>query len=218
MAIKSPEQVVLDSLFKDFCNTEYPGENPDDVFELYGASQVLKPREVSSDELAAGIVDGDKDGGIDSFFVFVNGVLLSPDDPLLTPGDEAIKKMGAHPHLEVFLIQSKNRKTWNESVWEHLISSLPVLLDLGAEDSEMEKHFNAAVVERTGILRRAVASLAPKFPKIDFKLFYVTRAPDYQNARDPSRAPGGVPTYGRGSGERGSHWCKGAIRHSRYGL
>jgi hypothetical protein len=178
MSAQSPEEMVLNSLFQDFHSTEYPGEEADYVFELYAASQVLKPRNISADELAAGIVDGDKDGGIDSFYVFVNGVPISPDDPLLTPGDDATKKIGAHPHLEIFLIQSKNSKSWSEAVWEHLLSSLANLLKVGADDAELEKYFNAAVVERTGILRRAIISLGPKFPKTDFRLFYVTRAPE----------------------------------------
>lgn len=178
MAPESPEQMVLGALFNNFLSTEYPGEDADYVFELYSASQVLKPRVISADELADGILDGKKDGGIDSFYVFINGICISPDDPLLTAGSEAAKKIGAHPHLEVFLIQSKNRTNWNESAWEHLLSSLTSLLDLSADDVTLEKSFNPAVVERTGILRRAVKSLALKFPDINFKLVYVTRAPE----------------------------------------
>ena len=182
----SPEQAVLGSLFEDFRSTEYPGEEADDVFELYSASQILKPRNFSSDDLVAGIVNGDKDGGMDSFYVFVNGVLLSPDDPLLIKGDEAVKKISAHPHLEVFLIQAKNRTVWEEAVWERLLSSLTEFLEWGSKDAELEKVFNAAVVERTEILRRAMDSLAAKFPKITFKLIYVTRARE-ENITDSIR-------------------------------
>jgi AIPR protein len=178
MPTQSPEQMILGALFEEFRSTEYPGEDADYVFELYSASQILKPRNISADELAAGIVDGQKDGGIDSFYVFLNGVLVSPDDPLLTQGGEAVKTISSHQHLEVFLIQSKNSAAWSQSVWEHLLSSLTSLLDLNAKDAELEKNFNPDVVERTGILRRSIKSLALKFPNIDFKLFYVTRAPE----------------------------------------
>ena len=178
MASESPEQMVSGTLFNHFLSTEYPGEDADYVFELYSASQILKPRIISPDELADGIIDGKKDGGIDSFYVFINGVCISPDDPLLTTDSEAATRIGPHPHLEVFLIQSKNRTNWNESTWEHLLSSLTSLLDLSADDVALEKSFSPAVVERTGILRRAVKSLALKFPDIDFKLVYVTRAPE----------------------------------------
>jgi hypothetical protein len=176
MPPKSPEQVVLESLFNEFHSTEYPEDEADDVFELFSASHVLKPRNFTSDDLAAGVVDGTKDGGIDSFYVFVNGALLSPDDSLLVPGSDAVKKINAHPHLEVFLIQSKNKDSWEEGSWEHLLASLAALLDWDAQDADLEKLFSADVVERTGILRRAIGSLAAKFPKIGFNLVYVTRA------------------------------------------
>lgn len=174
----TPDQIVLNSLFSDFCTAEYPGEQPDDVFETYGAIQVLKPKELTAEELSAGIVDGDKDGGVDSFFVFLNGALLSPDDPVLVPGDASLKHIGPHPELEVFLVQSKNRSKWEESVWEHLLSSLSNLLDASADDTQLEQLYRTAVVERTGILRRAVLSLGSKFPKVTFRLVYVTRAPE----------------------------------------
>lgn len=187
MPPQSPEQAVLNSLFEDFRTTEYPDEDADYVFELYSASQILKPRNFTPDDLAAGVVGGQKDGGIDSFYVFVNGTLLSPDDPLLIPGDEAVKNISAHPHLEVFLIQAKNRTIWEEAVWQRLLSSLTDLLERDAKDAELEKNFNADVVERTGILRRALKSLAVKFPRISFKLVYVTRALE-ENITDTIRS------------------------------
>lgn len=178
MARLSSEQIVLDSLFAAFCDEEYPGENPDDVFEIFGATQVLRPRELSASELAAGVVDGEKDGGIDSFFVFMNGTLLSPDDPVLLDGDPAIRSVGANPKLEVFLVQSKNKTNWEESVWEKLLSSLPNLLRLDADELHLEEIYRSDVVARTGIFRQATWSLRAKFPKITFRAIYVARGPE----------------------------------------
>jgi hypothetical protein len=183
MAQKTPEEVVLDSVFDEFCRTEYPGEDVSFAFEVFSASQVLKPRDITGDELSAGIVDGDGDGGIDSFYVFLNGTVLNVDDPLFDAGSESRRRIGQHPLLEVFLIQSKMSKNWAESTWEHLLSSLPILLDMSGEDVEMEQQFAAAVVERTGIFRRAINVLAAKFPKIEFNVCYVARAPE-QNVSD----------------------------------
>lgn len=174
----SSEQIVLDSLFSAFCDEEYPGEKPDDVFETFGATQVLKPRELSPPELAAGVVDGDKDGGIDSFFVFMNGTLLNPDDPILIDGDPTIRSVGANPTLEVFLVQSKNRKKWEETVWEKLLSSLPNLLRLDADERHLEEIYRSEVVARTGIFRQAAWSLRAKFPKIIFRAVYVAKGPE----------------------------------------
>lgn len=175
MAIQSANQTVLESDFQNFLNTEYPGEDPDEVFELYSATQVLKPRELNSDELSDGIVDESKDGGIDSFFVFLNGTLLTPESPLLSPGDPALRQVAPNPRLEVFLIQSKNTRTWEEGAWEHLQASTPLLLDPSADDIELDLLFHSDVVERTRIFRHATISLAPKFPKVSFSVRYVTK-------------------------------------------
>jgi hypothetical protein len=174
----SPDQIVLDSLFADFRNTYYPGDPEDNVFEVYAATQVLKPKELTVDELGAGIVDGEKDGGIDSFFVFLNGILVSVDDPFLTQGDPSVAQIGPYPILEVYLMQSKNATTWKESVWEKLLSSLARLLDVSATDEDLEKYYRADVVEQTGILRKAIVSLGSKFPKVVFRAVYASRAPE----------------------------------------
>lgn len=176
MSSSNADQLVVASLFQDYCENEYPGDDPDEVFEKYAATQVLKPYELTADELAAGVVDGDRDGGVDSFFVFLNGSALSSDDPILEPGDPTVKKLGSHPELEIFLIQSKNKERWEESAWEHLLSSLTKLLATNADDATLESLYRAEVVEQTGIVRRAMISLAPKFPKVTFKIRYVTRA------------------------------------------
>lgn len=176
MSPSSADQIVVESLFQEYCATEYPGDDPDEVFEKYAATQVLKPYELSADELAVGIVDGDKDGGIDGFYVFLNGSILSPDDAILSLGDPAVNKLGSHPELEVFLLQSKNKERWEESAWEHLLSSLTRLLATNAKDATLEALYRPEVVEQTGIVRRAMISLASKFPRVSFKIQYVTRA------------------------------------------
>ncbi|GAA4595889.1 hypothetical protein BJY16_001832 [Actinoplanes octamycinicus] len=178
MASISPDRLVVDAHFKEFLDAEYPGDTEDDVFERYAVTQVLKPKELSTEELLAGIVDGQMDGGIDSFYVFLEGGLISPDDPVLSPGDPSLHKVQAKPELSVFLIQTKNTDGWAEATWEHLLSSLDKLLDLSMTDTDLEKLFRSAVVERTGILRKAIRSLGSKFPRVSFKLKYVTKAPE----------------------------------------
>lgn len=176
MSPSSADQVVVGSLFQEYCATEYPGDNPDEVFERYAATQILKPYELTADELAVGIVDGPRDGGVDGFYVFLNGSIVSADDAILKAGDPAVSRLGSHPELEVFLIQSKNRERWEESAWEHLLSSLTRLLATNADDAALEALYRPEVVEQTGIIRRAMISLASKFPKVSFNVRYVTRA------------------------------------------
>lgn len=172
----SPEQALLSAVFDQFVQDEYPSMEPDDAFERFAVTQLRKPHELAGPELDAGIVDGTKDGGIDAFYVFLNGVTLTPDHPFLDSSSEAHKGLARNPRLEILLAQAKNQDSWKESAWEKLLSTLANALDLGRSDVDLEQIYNSQVVESTGIARRALPLLAPKFPKVSMRVAYVTRA------------------------------------------
>jgi hypothetical protein len=175
---QSADQAVVERVFQDFLNENYPGEAADDVFEVFCARQVLKSYDLDEDQLTAGIVDGSRDGGIDSFYVLLDGVPLNIDDPQLIPGDPSIKNVPMKSDLQVFILQSKNTEGWSEVPWEKLLASLSKLLDVSALDSELEKIYNSSVVERTGLFRKAVISLGSRFPKHTVKVIYLSRGDD----------------------------------------
>lgn len=175
---QSADQAVVARVFQDFLDENYPGETADDVFELFCARQVLKSYDLDEDQLAAGIVDGSRDGGIDSFYVLLDGVPLNIDDPQLIPGDPSIKNVPMKSDLQVFILQSKNTEGWSEVPWEKLLASLSELLDVSAVDSELEKIYNSSVVERTGLFRKAVISLGSRFPQHIVKVIYLSRGDD----------------------------------------
>src|SRR4051812_18047938 len=124
----SPEQALLTAVFDQFVQDEYPAMDPDDAFERFAVTQLRKPHELAGPELEAGIVDGTKDGGIDAFYVFLNGVTLTPDHPFLDSGSEAHKALARNPRLEILLVQAKNQHSWKESAWEKLLSTLANVL------------------------------------------------------------------------------------------
>ena len=184
---QSADQAVVERVFKDFLDENYPGEEPDDVFEIFCARQVLKAYDLDEDQIAAGIVDGTGDGGIDSFYVLLDGTPINIDDPLLTPGDSSIKSVPLKAKLEVFILQSKNKESWSEVPWEKLHSSLTELLDVTASDADLAKTYNSGVVERSGLFRKSVISLGSRFPQHHVRVVYLSRADD-SNVSDGMKA------------------------------
>ena len=172
----SPDQTLLTAVFEQFVKDEYPSMDPDDAFERFAVTQLRKPHELAGPEMEAGIVDGSKDGGIDAFYVFLNGVTLTPDHPFLDPDSEAHRTLARNPRLELLLVQAKNQDSWKESAWEKLLSTLANVLDLSRSDVDLEQIYNSQVVESTGIARTALTTLAPKFPNVSVRVAYVTRA------------------------------------------
>lgn len=94
---KDNSQVVLDDILKVFHQERAPSLSDSEFFELFCSEQLLKNFELSYEELQNGIVDGEHDGGIDSFYSFANGELITDDfDP------SSYKK---DVNIEVFIIQ-----------------------------------------------------------------------------------------------------------------
>ena len=78
-----------------------------DFFEVFCAEQILKDYNLSFDELAAGIVDGEHDGGVDSVYAFVNGELVQEDF------DFSRYRTGVN--IELHMIQSKTSEGFSET-------------------------------------------------------------------------------------------------------
>src|SRR5947209_1816226 len=69
-------------------------------FEFFCADQVLKDRSLSDAEILSGQVDGGDDGGVDSFYCFINGVLLDDTTPIdsRAGGDVELKIIQSKEH------------------------------------------------------------------------------------------------------------------------
>ena len=67
--------VLLDSIIDEYIQNKRPSENCGEVFEFFATEQILKNYAFSEQQILSGSVDGRNDGGIDEFFVLVNGHL-----------------------------------------------------------------------------------------------------------------------------------------------
>ena len=181
------EKVVLDQVIEEFHLTESPADDKDLSFAYYSAIQVMKPKELTTEELAQGIVDGSQDGGIDGFFVHLNGTLLSEDSPYLDPEGQACKSLNRNPFVEVTIVQAKNSSSWREDVWNTLLSSLEELLDPDISEEAIHDSYNSDLIEQTRIYRKVQTNLRARFPKVDLRLFYVARAPEEHISKSMER-------------------------------
>lgn len=65
--------VLIDAIVDDRLREGYPSNQRDEVFEFLAFEQVLKDLDLSREEIETSWMDGRDDGGIDGFFIFVNG-------------------------------------------------------------------------------------------------------------------------------------------------
>ena len=92
--------VLLDSIIDEYIQNKRPSENCGEVFEFFATEQILKNYAFSEQQILSGSVDGRNDGGIDEFFVLVNGHLAEGIPEEFWPKSNS--------ELEVYIITCKH--------------------------------------------------------------------------------------------------------------
>jgi AIPR protein len=157
-------QILLESILNKLKATYPPGMSDDDLFELYCADNLLSNYDLDNTEIETGIVDGSRDAGIDSAYVFVNRRLLTEDFDF-----SSVKQP---VEVELYLIQSKNQDTFKESPVDKLSASLPLLLDPAQNEVNLVALFRPSVVKITRSFIGAMKELAGEFPKVVIRIAY----------------------------------------------
>lgn len=159
-------EIILSQILQDKNNEIAPEIGAADFFEIFTAEQATKNFELSYEEIQAGIVDGEHDGGIDSFYTFVGGECVGEEV------DFTIPKMNAS--LEAVIIQSKSASGFSETPIDKMISSLTRLLSL-SEDYNRLPQYNEEVKSRADIFRKSYRRLASKFPFLKIRIIYACK-------------------------------------------
>lgn len=168
------ELVLLDQVLKQRQDDRPTPIKDDDAFELFACEQALGERDVSTDEVAGGVVGGGNDGGLDGVYVFLSDVLLAEDSDLLQ--DKFVPaKIPTRSRLELWMVQAKRETSFSESAIEKVADSCRRLLSLNENESELGELYSTAVVTRTGFFRRALRVLAARHPQVVIRFIYATR-------------------------------------------
>src|SRR5690554_1540539 len=164
-------QVILNTIIEDKHKDTSQELTKDDFFELFSAEQILKNYDLSYDEIESGLVDGGDDGGIDGFFTFVNGELLREDF-------ERDKLPRRDAQINLYIIQSKNQKSFKEKPIQLLKDSVCEILNLDINNSELGSRYNEGVRRQSRIFRRAFKELIPSFPSLRISIQYASKGID----------------------------------------
>jgi hypothetical protein len=156
-------EIILSQILKAKNESIAPEMSPSDFFEVFCAEQATKDYELSYEEIQDGIVDGEHDGGIDSFYTFLDGECVEEEVDFTLPKKSAV--------LEVVIIQSKTTSGFSETPINKMISSLKRLLSLSQDYNELTQ-YSSEVKSRAEIFRKSYTKLVPKFPSLNIKIIY----------------------------------------------
>lgn len=128
------DRFVLTTILEQEHQRAYPRLNLDKFFEIFSAEQILKSRsfDLDADQIRSGIVGGGNDGGVDSFYFFVNRKLVREDT------DQASFK-GQQLSIELVITQSRNTPSFKEEVLKNLLDFTEHCLRLNADLGSVSK-------------------------------------------------------------------------------
>jgi hypothetical protein len=166
----SNNQIILEGCIEQFKSENELSTNESETFELFTMTQITKSKDLSYDEIQNSIVDGGNDGGIDSILIFINDLVLDTTEDI---DDFSLTKKS---HIEIVISQCKKEKSFKEITLDKLITSLPVLFDLGKNENDLLPRFNPKIVEKIFMAREAWKRCSKAGGKLNISLNYCTFA------------------------------------------
>ena len=139
-----------------------------DAFGYFCAETILKRFGLTFDEIDKGVVDGKNDGGIDSVYFFVNRSLVAIDTEM--------DNFKSPVEIDLYIIQSKLEGGFSETAMAKLIASVPELIKLGPDTTNLETVFNSDVCEIFEAYRNCLTELAAQFPTVHVHVIYAALA------------------------------------------
>ena len=159
--------ILLDGIIDEYKSRKLPSEKNDEVFEYLATEQILKNYAFSKEQLLSGSVDGRNDGGIDEFFVLVNGHLAEKIPTDFWPRSNA--------ELEVYLITCKHDSSFKQAPITTMIPSLMELLDFTIPSAALTTSYNEALLKKRDLLISTYRRLAVALTKFDIHIIYACR-------------------------------------------
>lgn len=144
-----------------------PGTDMGELFERFVLEQILKNFDLSKEEIDFGWTDGSLDGGIDGFYVLINGRLLTD------PTDFSWPRTGAE--IQVYLITSKHHATFQQAPLDAILASVQELFDLSRSNAELAGKYSADIKRCRDMFFAAFRQLSLYRPALSFNVIYASR-------------------------------------------
>lgn len=161
------DKILIDGIIDDRVDLKLPSNKRDEAFEYFAFEQTLKDYDLSRDDIKAGNVDGRNDGGIDGFFIFVNGHYLSEPQSFKWPKTGSV--------LEVWIITCKYHDTFRQAPLDNLAASVSELLDFAVESDKLKGDYSEQVIRFRENLKLAYRKVSPRLSKFSINYCYASR-------------------------------------------
>lgn len=159
------DKLLLDQIISEIAISQ---DRPDgDVFQSFAIGEILKDYDLAPDEFDLGIVDGRDDGGIDAWYTFLDGELLSDVD-------DATPRRGSN-QIDVFIFTAKHHDTFKQEPVVHLYATALDLLDLTKSDDDLSSRYNDDLLACRSIFKSCLIKTARGTPHLNLAFCYLSR-------------------------------------------
>lgn len=158
--------VLIDALLQQIQAT-MPNIEIGEHFERFVLEQILKNFDLSKEEVDFGWTDGSHDGGIDGFYILVNGRLLTDASDFSWP------RTGVE--IQVFLVTCKHHATFLQAPLDAVLASTQELFDFSRTNAQLLGKYSADIKRCRELFLAAFRQLSLYRPTIRFDLIYASR-------------------------------------------
>ena len=165
MKLTDNYQSLLEEVIKQAFGARDTYKTIDDFFEFFTASEILKDKDLSDEELEYGLTGGPNDGGFDSCYLFYNGLRVTEDSL-----DSLEIVSGAT--VDLYLIQSKHTNGFKEDVlmkWKTSCENLLLFEDAPKFD---ETRYSEEIISFFKLFISLYKQLLTKKPTLNIKFCY----------------------------------------------
>ncbi|MGJ8694188.1 MAG: AIPR family protein [Thalassotalea sp.] len=161
------DALLIDGIIDDRVQDKLPSDRRDEAFEYLAFEQILKDYDLSRDEIESGSVDGRNDGGIDGFFILINGHILTEPESFIWP------KSGCQ--LEVWIITCKHHDTFKQAPLDNLVASISEIFDLSLPDENLKGDYSESILACRTALKYAYRKVSPRLSSFKIDFSYASR-------------------------------------------
>lgn len=170
-------RLLLDNTFNEAQAKLPAGLDKGQQFEVFCSDLIFRDLGWSYADIQSGIVDGDKDGGIDAIFLLVNGALIQELDDFVS--------ISSGIEIRLIILQAKHSDSTEEAVIDRLYQHIDWVLDLTADQAKLALHLNADVIEKIDLFKEAMNRYGTKNYSLSIELAYCSRGDE---PTDPAKS------------------------------
>lgn len=159
--------ILLDGILDQRVADAFPSANRDEVFEYLAFEEILKDYDLSRDEIENGWIDGRNDGGIDGFYIFINGHLLDDSEGFVWPK--------SHASIEIWLFTCKHHPTFQQAALDAVLATVQELFDLELERDQLKGSYSEDLLDLRDLFVAAYRRLSIGRPVVSINVVYASR-------------------------------------------